>query len=700
IVDDLKKTKEQLIAELEEFRKKKADLDSGEYTKKIIESSLNMIITVDKERRIFEFNKAACDTFGYTKEEILGKHINILYANEDEGRAIASQVIMKGSFTGEVENIRKNGEIFTCILSTSIMLGDYGEVIGAVGSSIDITERKKTELALKESEEKHRTLFETMLQGVVYQDAEGKIISANSAAERILGLTLDQMQGRTSINHGWKAIMDDGSDFPGDAHPAIIALKTGKKVKNVIMGIFNPIDKDYRWIIINAVPQFLPGKKKPYQVYTTFLDITEQKKSEEKLHITYDRLKKLESIINGSPAMAFLWPVKEGWPVEFVSGNVEDILGYTPEDFISGKVSWPGITHEDDIKMLEKEVANYLENNVTEFSQKYRLITKSGKVCWMKDQNKVLFDSKGNPTHIQSIILDITESNMADLALKESEEQYRTLVENINEAIYTVDIKGKITFISPAIESFLGYNPSHFMKKTFSDFVFSDDLARMKENFKKIIGGSNITNEYRLLDKDGKIRWVRTSSSPLYSDGNIIGLYGILGDITDLKLAEEDLKFIKNELLIKSKNLEESVTALKVLLKHRDSENNTLEENILSNINTLVIPYLEKIKINITDNNVKTYIDIVETNLTEITKKLTGPQSNYYNNLTPTEIRIAELIRSDKSSKEIADLLNISETTVFFHRRNIRNKLGLKGKKANLNSLLIVNNPGDFKEAK
>jgi PAS domain-containing protein len=90
---------------------------------------------------------------------------------------------------------------------------------------------------LRENEEKYRTLFETMVFGVVYQDINGKIISANPQAEEILGLAIDQMQGRTSTDSRWKSIHEDGSDFPGETHPTMVALKTGKKVKNVIMGI-------------------------------------------------------------------------------------------------------------------------------------------------------------------------------------------------------------------------------------------------------------------------------------------------------------------------------------------------------------------------------------------------------------------------------------------------------------------------------
>ena len=94
--------------------------------------------------------------------------------------------------------------------------------------------------SLRLSEGKYRTLFETMVLGVMYYDNSGVIISANPAAEEILGLSIDQMQGRTLTNLQGKCIHVDGSTFPGEIHPAMVALKTGKKVKNVVMGVFNP----------------------------------------------------------------------------------------------------------------------------------------------------------------------------------------------------------------------------------------------------------------------------------------------------------------------------------------------------------------------------------------------------------------------------------------------------------------------------
>jgi PAS domain S-box-containing protein len=133
------------------------------------------------------------------------------------------------------------------------------------------------------SDERYRDLFESMVQGVVYQNASGNIVAANPAAERILGQTVAQMMGVTSVDPRWRCIHEDGSPFPGEQHPSMTSLRTGQPVKNVIMGVYHPQDEGYHWIRVDAIPCFKPGDEIPFQVYTTFTDITDQKQWQDEI---------------------------------------------------------------------------------------------------------------------------------------------------------------------------------------------------------------------------------------------------------------------------------------------------------------------------------------------------------------------------------------------------------------------------------
>jgi PAS domain S-box-containing protein len=147
----------------------------------------------------------------------------------------------------------------------------------------NLERERKSQDSLQKSEEKYRRLFETMVQGVVYHDADGKIISVNPAAERILGLTFDQMLGKTSMDPRWQMIEEDGTPVPGNEHPAMIALRTGQVVGPLIRGVYHPDQDNHIWLRITATPLFLPGVTKPFQVYAVFENITERKQAEKQL---------------------------------------------------------------------------------------------------------------------------------------------------------------------------------------------------------------------------------------------------------------------------------------------------------------------------------------------------------------------------------------------------------------------------------
>ncbi len=137
------------------------------------------------------------------------------------------------------------------------------------------------EAALRRSEQSYRMLFETVPQGIVYQNLEGCVTAANPAAERILGLGLQQLQNRGSFGSCWRVLHEDGSVFPGDQHPSMVALRTGQPVRDVVMGVFNPGLGQYVWLDVTAMPLFKDGRL--VEVYTCFEDITERKRAESEL---------------------------------------------------------------------------------------------------------------------------------------------------------------------------------------------------------------------------------------------------------------------------------------------------------------------------------------------------------------------------------------------------------------------------------
>jgi diguanylate cyclase (GGDEF)-like protein/PAS domain S-box-containing protein len=267
-----------------------------EYFRSLIDNASDLIFVIDNEMNISYGSPSIERVLGHKPEDYIGRNVkHFIHADEQSNlfEILNSALENPGkTYSYEHRLFNNRGEWYT-FLSTGKCVIEKSERYLII-NSLDISSRIEMEEALRESEEKHRILFETMAQGVVYQDANGEITAVNPAAECILGITLDQMQGRTSIDHRWRAIHEDGSDFPGEEHPSMVALKTGNPVNDVIMGICNPLDKDRRWIIINATPLFVAGDEKPRQVYTTFSNITRLRKAEFEL----ERRLEIEKIIS------------------------------------------------------------------------------------------------------------------------------------------------------------------------------------------------------------------------------------------------------------------------------------------------------------------------------------------------------------------------------------------------------------------
>ncbi|MBW2090801.1 MAG: PAS domain-containing protein [Deltaproteobacteria bacterium] len=597
-----------------------------------------------------------------------------------------------------------------------------------------------------------------------------------------------------------------------------------------------------------------------------------------------DTLKELEFMLHGSPAVTFIWRVAENWPVDFVTNNVQAILGYSAEDFLSGRVSWVGITHPEDVPRLEEEIAQNFREGVKEWEQQYRLVTKSGEVRWFEDRNISITDSEGNITHIQGIVLDITkrkrmeqklreterqfreiassipgvvyqfvlkqdgsyaspfmskgaktilgisaqeavsnpntifdliveedldslyqsiadsaetmspwlqefrirlktgeikwihgssiphrqpngevlwngvllditermraqkllqeaydelerrvhertkdlakaneelqneikERKQMEEALRESERKYRELVENLNDIIYQTDENAVVTYISPNIETMSGHKQSEIIGKKFTEFVHQDDVEVRMDKFRNILSGGNEPTEYRYVTKSGEAIWIRTLAKPIIENGRVVGLQGVLTDITGRKQAEEalleaqanlkrhrdtleemveqrtkELEATNKELSAQAQKLQEMNSALRVLLDQRETDKQEFATVLVQNLRTMVLPYLEELKGKQSSPKHNASLEIAISNLQDILFSFSSTLATRYSNLTPREIQVASLIRDGKSTKEIAQLFGLSTRSVEYYRENLRKKMGLANKKVNLRSYLF-----------
>ncbi|MDP2984012.1 MAG: PAS domain S-box protein [Candidatus Latescibacter sp.] len=289
------------------------------------------------------------------------------------------------------------------------------------------------------------------------------------------------------------------------------------------------------------------------------------------------------------------------------------------------------------------------------------------------------------------LIRDITEQKKAEKALIESESKFRTIVETAPSMLIITDKEGKNIYVSPNCFEITGYSQEELLHKIVW-WVHEDDTVKAKEIFDRSYREKKSVSknfEYKAVKKNGDIWYASSSGAPvLDNEGNFCGYVIETLDITERMSAMEQLMKTKIELEIKSKNLEESNIALKVLLEHQVRNTKNTEKNILENIKTLVFPYLEKLKYSSLDESHTTLLNIIENNLSEIIKPFAIKLTNKAINFSPTEVRVAKMVKEGRTAKNIAEILHISENTVKEHNSQIRKKLGLKRKKINLRTYL------------
>jgi PAS domain S-box-containing protein len=288
-----------------------------------------------------------------------------------------------------------------------------------------------------------------------------------------------------------------------------------------------------------------------------------------------------------------------------------------------------------------------------------------------------------------ALVEDITERKLAEEALHESEERFRRLADATWEGII-IHKEGIIVDVNESALKMLGYPAEEVIGKSIIDFLAPESIEPALQKFMEGTTHDQLYLEVNGLRKDNTVFSAEVLGRPIRYQ-NLDARVIAIRDITKRKALEMELVVYREELeeLVKKRTaeLEELNKTLKVMVHQREADKKELQEKILSDVNELIIPYLEKIKIGLLNATQEAYMDIVETNLKAILiDPFLSHMSAYH--LTPTERQIAELIKAGRSTTEIASIFKISPQGVSFHRGNIRKKLGL-GRENNLESVLL-----------
>ncbi|MEI7555533.1 PAS domain S-box protein [Candidatus Chlorohelix sp.] len=404
----------------------------------------------------------------------------------------------------------------------------------------EIAERKRTEEKLQETKELYLSLFNTI---VVLHGLDGTILASNPSAERILGILTAHITGRTSFDSSWQALHEDGTPFPGETHPAMITLQTGKACREIIMGLRGS-DDTMKWILINSEPLYQTDGTTLRGVVASFSDITEKYvvaraiyESEERYHSLYDNnlygvlLAEADgSILAANPAVC-------------------QMLGYEEQEIIA--LGRDGVV-ERSAEQIQRD-----HEQLQIFGKIQRetvFIHKNGTRLLCEDATSIYRDKNGQE-QICVVIHDISARKNAVEALRQSEERFRILAENSIDMISMLSPERVFEYISPACQRIIGFTPEELIGHHYNEHIHPDDLEALQKNRANRLEQNNksfITCRARC--KNGEYIWVENSSQAITDPvtGQLLNIISVTRDITERRKIEEALADEK----LKAKNLE------------------------------------------------------------------------------------------------------------------------------------------------
>lgn len=562
-------------ADVSEARRAQQALAHSESEYRLLAEHSTDMISRHTPAGVYLYVSPACRRLlGYEPSELVGRSAYDFFHPDD-------LALIESNHRGVLENpevkvityrIRRNDGAYTWFESTSkaIRDPDTGEVRSLIAASRDVSARKLVETALRESEQRYRSLVDALDEGVTLLDADARIITSNPAAERILGLTADQLYGRTPLDPSWNLLRDDMTPYEADELPAIRTLRTGVALSAVPLGVQRD-GGELRWLSVNTAPLFWGQGTKPYAVVTSFTDVTERRRVEHALSELAQRVQveSNESFFRSLVAQlaraletdyTFLALLTERDPSQmeilamfglpsFDEGAVYDLAGTPCARVIERERSFicpegAGSAFPDDVLLRDLDLEGYAGTPL--FDSQHRVIG----VLSILHRRPLT-----NPALAGSLLEIFGARASAELERRRVEHERRHLLDELrlaatafesHEGMFITDKAGVILRVNQAFTELTGYSAEEAVGRS-ADLLESDHHSRDFYRSMWQIPSETGSWQGEVFNRcsDGRVVPMWQSIAAVYDDvGEITHFVAYFQDITERKRAEAHIEHL------------------------------------------------------------------------------------------------------------------------------------------------------------
>ncbi len=496
----------------------------------IVESSDDAIIGKDLDGIIRSWNASAERLFGYTADEAIGRHITLLIprAFRREEDAILAQ-IRRGERVEHYQTVRvaKDGRLLDISLSVSPIVDSSGTVIGASKIARDVSVQHQAELALRSSRELLDTVISAAPVAVAIMDANGVVNYWNGAAERIFGWSAEAVSSSAALpQDSARAQLLNAlrRSTPGDSVEGVettVARKNGVRVEIAVWSsnLRAGLHETPRKLIIAA-------------------DVSEQRRTQRELR---DQEQRMRAALNASRTGTFRWDMSANrlqW-----DQNLDRLFGLIPGETIFSVDQFIDLVHPDD-RSAVREALSRCATEGTDFEMDIRRIWPDGGVRWLYAIGQTGRDERGRPQYMTGACVDITHRKESEQALREGEERFRTLADNIAQFAWMADGQGWIFWYNQRWFDYTGTNLEQMQGWGWRDVHHPDHVDRVVEKVTRHFATGEIWEDtFPLRAADGSYRWFLSRAIPIRNnEGEVTRWFGTNTDITELRSMEEALR--------------------------------------------------------------------------------------------------------------------------------------------------------------